>query len=69
MDESKARIGSALNFAITYGNIEGEHHTLWVLDQMVRALLGSDEDYQSFLQIIRGDPEDPYSEWRTGIAP
>lgn len=34
------KIQRALDFAIRYGQIEGGHHRLWVIDQMVRALTG-----------------------------
>jgi hypothetical protein len=34
------RIAKALNFALRYGGIDGAHHKTWVIDQMVRALLG-----------------------------
>jgi hypothetical protein len=34
------RIGNALDFALRYGGIDGEHHKTWVIDQMVRALTG-----------------------------
>ena len=31
-------IERALEFAVKYGGIDGDHHKLWVIDQMVRAL-------------------------------
>ena len=34
------RIKKALNFAVKYGGIAGDHHKAWVIDQMVRALTG-----------------------------
>lgn len=37
---SDARITRALNYAVAYGQIAGEHHKTWVIDQMVRALTG-----------------------------
>lgn len=35
-----ARITLALQFAVSYGQIDGAHHKTWVIDQMVRALTG-----------------------------
>lgn len=35
------KINKALRFAHEYGQIDGGHHKLWVIDQMVRALHGS----------------------------
>lgn len=34
------RIAKALDFAVRYGGIDGDHHKAWVIDQMVRALTG-----------------------------
>jgi hypothetical protein len=31
-------IENALDLAIRYGGIDGEHHKTWVIDQMIRAL-------------------------------
>jgi hypothetical protein len=33
------KIEKALEFAMRYGSIDGDHHKTWVIDQMVRALL------------------------------
>ncbi len=30
----------ALDFAVRFGGIDGDHHKRWVIDQMVRALTG-----------------------------
>lgn len=34
----KEQVQKALDFAIKYGGIDGDHHKNWVIDQMVRAL-------------------------------
>lgn len=34
------RITDALNFAHSYGQADGAHHKMWVIDQMVRCLTG-----------------------------
>ena len=34
------RIAKALDFAANYAYIDGDHHKMWVIDQMVRALTG-----------------------------
>jgi len=36
----KERIEKAIDFAVRYGGIDGGHHKMWVIDQMVRALTG-----------------------------
>lgn len=34
------RIAKALDIAVKYGGIDGNHHKAWVIDRMVRALTG-----------------------------
>lgn len=33
-------IHRAIDYAVLYGGIDGDHHKAWVIDQMVRALTG-----------------------------
>ena len=40
MSEQDQRISDALDVAIRYGGIDGDHHKAWVIDQMVRCLTG-----------------------------
>ena len=60
------RIELALEFAMHYGGIDGDHHKAWVIDQMVRALLGSDESYTAWVKEVNGEGD---YRWETGIAP
>jgi hypothetical protein len=39
-DSKKQRIQEAIDLALSYGQIDGDHHKAWVIDQMVRALTG-----------------------------
>lgn len=41
MSESE-RIKAAIDLAVRYGGIDGDHHKRWVIDQMVRVLAGDD---------------------------
>lgn len=64
------RIKNALSYAWRYGQIGGDHHKMWVIDQMVRALCGDEEDYEKWVDayeapLSNGD----YYDWSTGIAP
>ena len=34
------RIKKAIEVAVQFGGIDGDHHKAWVIDQMVRALTG-----------------------------
>ena len=63
---SIAQRASAL--AWQYGQIDGDHHKTWVIDQMVRVLAG--DSYDEFVAAFRDgeDGPDTYS-WDVGIAP
>ena len=63
------RIKKALEFAWSYGQIDGAHHKLWVIDQMVRALCGSDKEYSDWVNSYETPDGEDYWEWDTGIAP
>lgn len=75
----KERIAAALQVS-SYGQIDGGHHKTWVIDQMVRALLGcpeihdgefgTNDEYEKFVrEYCDGeDGPDTYG-WDTGIAP
>lgn len=62
------RITAALDFAFRYGQIDGDHHKTWVIDQMVRSLTG--EKYEAWvIEACDGvDGPDTY-EWDEGIPP
>ena len=68
------RINRACNIAFQYGQIEGGHHRLWVIDQMLRELLK--DEYEQRIRYYEyqdqmGDEwdEDDVYEWDTGISP
>lgn len=72
-DEQAEAIANALNIAWNYAQIDGVHHKMWVIDQMVRALCGTEEKYKEWVDMYQEpfafeDFED-YYEWDTGIAP
>jgi hypothetical protein len=56
--------------AVSCGGIDGSHHKDWVIDQMVRILAGSDEQYQKIVADACDGEDGPktYS-WEEGIAP
>lgn len=56
-------ISGALETASKYGQIDGDHHKAWVIDQMVQALTG--ERYDEWVS----NYEDDDYHWDTGIAP
>jgi hypothetical protein len=77
--DAKARFDRAIDFAIRFGGIDGDHHKAWVIDQMVRALTGCPvEDgvqgeslqYEELIADACEDDGDPEAyDWEVGIAP
>lgn len=69
-DEIASRVASALEYINSYGGIDGGHHKMWVLDQVVRALTGcpmvtrTAKDYkgQEYTYEVQGENEE-YKEW------
>ena len=62
------RIEKALDLAWCYGQIGGEHHKTWVIDQMVRALL-LDDEYNKWVTKYEAPDGEDYWKWYCGIAP
>jgi hypothetical protein len=72
--DDKEKIETDINLIGQYGGIDGGHHKQWVLDQVVRVLLG--DEYNSWLAMMRGEwreengvYEYEYDDWDEGIAP
>jgi len=61
----------ALYFIERYGQIDGDHHKLWVLDQVARLLNGTDvviclakwDNGQFEYRVTLDDPSGDYIEW------
>lgn len=67
MDHMK-RIHDAIEVAARYSQIDGAHHKAWVIDQMVRALVG--DGYEVFVRdYCKGEDGPETYEWDEGIAP
>jgi hypothetical protein len=67
-DHLRIAIDLAVNLGLDYGTGDGAHHKMWVIDQMLRALLG-DEYEQHIRDTCYGDEGPDTYEWDTGIAP
>ena len=74
------RIENALEFLSVWGQVEGDHHKAWVIDQVVRALCGCEwnfndsfiqnEEYKDWVSSYCYDDNHVMEyEWDTGIAP
>lgn len=63
-DKEKA----AVDLAVRYGGIYGDHHKAWVIDQMVRVLAG--DKYADIVREACDGGEGPQTyNWDCGIAP
>jgi len=58
------RCTDAVEIAVKYGGIDGDHHKAWVIDQMVRKLLG-EKDYA---KLVAECAEQDFA-WDEGITP
>ncbi len=64
----RKKIEAALELAVRYGQIDGGHHKMWVIDQMVRALVG--KKYDAFIAEANDGEDGPDTyEWDVGIPP
>jgi len=68
------RIDLAVLLALECSHYEGDHHKMWVIDQMLRHLLG--DKYDETIARYNGDEDDVEDdddfdrvEWDTGVAP
>ena len=63
--EAMERIVEACYVAAMYSGIGGEHHKQWVIDQMLRSLLG--DVYSAWIEEQNADAD--CEPWDEGIAP
>ena len=62
------KIQAAIDLAIRYGGIDGAHHKMWTIDQMLRILAG--DGYDELIREANSGEDGPNTyEWDTGIAP
>ena len=69
MLSKQEKIDAALELAGSFGGIDGGHHKMWVIDQMVLALVGP-ENYDKWIANYCNGEDGPETwEWDRGIAP
>jgi hypothetical protein len=65
---SETPVAAALEIIERYGGIDGEHHKMWVIDQIARALLG--DAYPQWVVDMKAGEDGPNTyDWDEGIAP
>lgn len=64
------RIRDAIEIATSYGQIDGAHHKMWVIDKMLRILCGSRVEYDKLIEKYESGEDGPHTySWDSGIAP
>lgn len=66
-DENYIKITNTLEVAYNHGQTDGAHHKAWVIDQMVRRLLG--DDYDEWIKEYKYEDGVESYAWDEGIAP
>jgi hypothetical protein len=62
------RIQKAIELGFRFGGIDGDHHKMWVIDQIIRILAG--DEYEALVtEACDGEDGPDTYEWETGIAP
>jgi hypothetical protein len=70
LTELKDNVAEALGVAADFGQTDGAHHKMWVIDRMVASLLGTDERYNDWVAAEQHGDDGPETyEWDRGIAP
>lgn len=69
--KAERRIVHALDIVFIHGGHYGEtHHQAWCMDQVVRTLCGSEEEYTTWVREYEYGEEGPNTyDWHTGTAP
>lgn len=66
------KIAMAIDLAFAYGQWKGEEHKMWVIDQMIRVLIGNEQDYLHLVEQFEmglnesldiNDMLDPNTQW------
>lgn len=68
--DDRRKISEAIELVQGYGQEDGAHHKMWVLDQVLRILMG-EVAYAEFVREYENPPDEDhdFGEWDTGIAP
>ena len=66
--QTKKELIKLLKIVWQYAQIDGAHHKMWVIDQMLRVLLGQDK-YGKFIESYETPDGEDYYTWDVGIVP
>lgn len=68
ISDERGKIRKAIELGIRYGQIDGSHHKMWTIDQMIRILAGEKYD-EIITESKKGEDGDNTYNWDIGIAP
>ena len=65
----RTKIKEATNLILNYARIDGDHHKMWTLDQVLRILAG--DQYEELIDEYEDRDEygDPMYDWDVGCPP
>lgn len=70
LDLARERIKDASDLAMQYGMIDGAHHKQWVIDQMLRTILGPlYDEWRHKVEHATDEEGELYPLWDDGIPP
>ncbi len=64
----KERVQAAIELGLDYAGCDGGHHKMWVIDQMLKVLLG-DKYHEEIKKWEDGEDGPKTYTWDCGIAP
>jgi hypothetical protein len=68
LEQAFKRENSALKIALEFGGCDGADHKMWVIDQVIRALVGG--GYDKIITEVKNGKDGPNTyDWDTGVAP
>ena len=66
--EDYIKIENAIDIAVQFGSIDGAHHKMWTIDQILRILAGN--KYNDIIkEACNGEDGPDTYKWDIGIAP
>lgn len=68
-ENESEKITKAVEIISYYGGIDAGHHKQWVIDQVLKVLLGDDTYSKWLMAYCNGEDGPDTYEWDTGIAP
>jgi len=67
---AEEKVAEALSFVAIFGDTDGDHHKQWALDQLVRILAGTEDNYNEWVRLLMSGEDGPATfSWDIGIAP